>query len=91
VPWPLADVAVQHHERLDGSGYPAGLKGDVICLPARIIAVADVVEAMTHHRPYRAGLGIDVALGEIRRGAGTLYDPQVAKECMAVFSGGFSF
>jgi len=84
-------VAHQHHERLDGTGYPDGLVGDAICLPARIIAVADVVEAMTHHRPYRAGLGTGAALEEIRRGAGSLYDAEVASACVSVLSEGFTF
>ncbi len=84
-PWPVAEVARQHHERIDGSGYPRGLKGDEILLEARIIAVADVVEAMASHRPYRAGLGIDAALAEIERGAGTLYDLGVAAACVKLF------
>jgi HD-GYP domain-containing protein (c-di-GMP phosphodiesterase class II) len=91
LPWPLAEVARSHHERLDGSGYPQGLVGDQIVLPARIVAVADVVEAMMHHRPYRPGLGLDAALEEIRSGAGRLYDPEVAAACLAVFDGGFQF
>jgi HD-GYP domain-containing protein (c-di-GMP phosphodiesterase class II) len=65
--------------------------GDSICLPARIIAVADVVEAMTHRRPYREGLGIDAALAQIQLGSETRYDPEVAKACLSVFSEGFSF
>ncbi len=84
-PWPVAEVAYQHHERLDGSGYPRGLKGDEILPEARIIAVADVVEAMASHRPYRAALGIDKALAEIERGRGTTYDPRVADTCLALF------
>jgi HD-GYP domain-containing protein (c-di-GMP phosphodiesterase class II) len=63
-PWPVALVALQHHERMDGSGYPQGLKGDQITLKARIVAVADVVEAMSSHRPYRPALGIEKALAE---------------------------
>ena len=81
-PWPVAQVALQHHERLDGSGYPQGLKGDEILLEARILAVADVVEAMTTHRPYRPGLGIDKALAEIERGRGSAYDAQVVDACL---------
>ena len=73
-PWPVAEVALQHHERMDGSGYPQGLKGEAILLEARIMAVADVVEAMSSHRPYRPGLGIEAALAEIERGRGTAYD-----------------
>jgi len=84
-PWPVAEVALQHHERLDGSGYPQGLKGEAILLEARIMAVADVVEAMSSHRPYRPGLGIDKALAEIERGSGTIYDPVVAEACLKLF------
>lgn len=91
LPWPITEVALQHHERIDGSGYPNGLRGGEIIQPARIIAVADVVEAMTHHRPYRAGLGIDVALAEIVRGAGSLYDAEVVEACIAAFEAGFTF
>jgi HD-GYP domain-containing protein (c-di-GMP phosphodiesterase class II) len=91
LPWPIAEVAVQHHERLDGSGYPNGLPGDQIILPARIIAVADVVEAMSQHRPYRPGLGIDKALAEVTEGAGTRFDADVVKCCLAVFEAGFTF
>ncbi len=83
-PWPVAEVALQHHERMDGSGYPQGLKGEAILLEARIIAVADVVEAMSSHRPYRAGLGIDKALAEIEGGTGTAYDPDVVNACLKV-------
>jgi PAS domain S-box-containing protein len=84
-PWPIAEVARQHHERIDGSGYPRGLKDGEILLEARILAVADVVESMGSHRPYRAALGIDKALAEIERGAGTLFDPQVAAACVRLF------
>ncbi|MBK8321567.1 MAG: PAS domain S-box protein [Betaproteobacteria bacterium] len=84
-PWPVAEVILQHHERLDGSGYPRGLKGEEIILEARIISVADVVEAMASHRPYRAGLGIERALEELEAGAGTLYDAEVAGHCLALF------
>jgi PAS domain S-box-containing protein/putative nucleotidyltransferase with HDIG domain len=84
-PWPVADVILQHHERLDGSGYPAGLVGDEILLGARIIAVADVVEAMSSHRPYRASLGITAALSEIESGRGTLYDAEVVDVCLRRF------
>jgi len=84
-PWPVAEMARQHHERLDGSGYPRGLKGEEILLEARVLAVADVVEAMASHRPYRAGLGIDKALAEIERGRGSIYDPLVADACQRLF------
>ncbi|MFO7964725.1 MAG: response regulator [Desulfobacterales bacterium] len=84
-PWPIADIVLQHHERFDGSGYPQGLKGDDILLQARIIAVADVVEAVASHRPYRAALGIDIAMDEIRQNAGTFYDPKITKVCMDLF------
>lgn len=91
-PWPVAEVALQHHERLDGSGYPQGLRDDEIILEARIVAVADVVEAMASHRPYRAALGLDAALEEIERGRGTLYDPQVVDACLRLFRDkGFRF
>ncbi|CAG4883831.1 protein of unknown function [Georgfuchsia toluolica] len=83
--WPVAEVALQHHERMDGSGYPQGLKGEEILLEARIMAVADVVEAMSSHRPYRAGLRVDQALDEIESGRGTLYDPEVADACLKIF------
>ncbi len=84
-PWPVAEVAHQHHERIDGSGYPRGLKDEAILLEARILAVADVVEAMVSHRPYRAGLGIDKALAEIERGRGTVYDANAVDACMRLF------
>jgi len=87
-PWPAAEVARQHHERMDGSGYPLGLEGDAILLEARIMAVADVVEAMSSHRPYRPGLGIDRALAEIERGRGTAYDPVVVDACLKLFREG---
>ena len=78
-------MILQHHERIDGTGYPNGLKGDDIPLESRILAVADVVDAMTSHRPYRAGLGIDKALEEIERNRGTYYDPLVVDACMRLF------
>ncbi len=90
-PWPIAEIVLQHHERLDRSGYPQGLKDDEILLEARILAVADVVEAMSSHRPYRPALGIDAALDEIKKGKGRLYDPNVVDACLAVFKKGFSF
>jgi len=84
-PWPVAEVARQHHERFDGSGYPRGLKGEEIILEARILAVADVVEAMATHRPYRPSLGVEVALAEIERGRGTAFDPVVVDACLKLF------
>ncbi|GEM_PF-505717 len=91
-PWPIADIVWQHHERLDGTGYPQGIKGGQILIESRIMAVADVTEAMASHRPYRAGLGIDVALKEIERGKGRAYDPEVADACLKLFrEGGFAF
>ena len=84
-PWPIAQMVLQHHERLDGSGYPQGLKGDAILLEARILAVADVVEAISAHRPYRPGLGIEVALAEITKQRGVHYDPRVVDACVALF------
>jgi len=84
-PWPIAQMVLQHHERLDGSGYPQGLKGDAILLEARILSVADVVEAMSSHRPYRPGLGIEVALAEITKQRGIYFDPSVVDACLAVF------
>ena len=84
-PWPVAQVALQHHERIDGSGYPNGLKGDGILLEARIMAVADVIEAMSSHRPYRPGLGIDKALEEIDRGRGSSYDPVIVDAGLRLF------
>ncbi len=84
-PWPVADIELQHHERLDGSGYPNGLKGDEILLEARIVAVADVVESMSSHRPYRPALGIEKALEEIRAGRGTIFDERVVDACLLLF------
>lgn len=84
-PWPIADIVRQHHERLDGSGYPQGLKDSQILFESRILAVADVVEAMASHRPYRAALGLEIALKEIERGRGGIYDPAVADACLKLF------
>ncbi|MBU1669613.1 MAG: HD-GYP domain-containing protein [Actinobacteria bacterium] len=84
-PWPVAQTVLQHHERLDGSGYPSGLKGEDIVLEARILAVADVVEAMASHRPYRPARGIEKALDEINSNAGRLYDPEVVRACTRLF------
>jgi PAS domain S-box-containing protein/putative nucleotidyltransferase with HDIG domain len=84
-PWPVARIVLQHHERMDGSGYPSGLKGKDILLEAKILAVADVIEAMATHRPYRPALSIEESLEEISKNKGKLYDPQVADICMKVF------
>ncbi len=84
-PWSVADTILQHHERLDGSGYPDGIKGDAILVAARILAVADVVEAMSSHRPYRPALGNDAALEEIESKKGKLYDPRVVDACLRLF------
>lgn len=84
-PWPLADLAHQHHERLDGTGYPRGLKGDEILPEANIIAVADVMEAMSSHRPYRAGLGVEQALDELAAGRGTRYCERAVDACTRLF------
>lgn len=91
-PWPVAEIVLQHQERLDGSGYPTGLKGDEILLEARILAVADVVEAMSSHRPYRPTRGIDKALEEISRNRGIFYDAEVVGACLKLFTEkGFTF
>ncbi|HQK24143.1 MAG TPA: PAS domain-containing protein [Synergistaceae bacterium] len=88
LPWPLGAMVLQHHERMDGSGYPQGLRGEEILPEARIIAVADVVEAMNAHRPYRSSLGMAAALEEISRHRGTKYDPGVVDACLAVIDRG---
>ena len=91
-PWPIARMILEHHERMDGSGYPQGLKGDETLLGSRIIAVSDVIEAMSTHRPYRFVLGIDAALAEIKQHRGTLYDAQVVDACLKLFAEkGFAF
>jgi putative nucleotidyltransferase with HDIG domain len=91
-PWPVARSVLEHHERLDGSGYPGGLKGTEISQEARILAVADVVEAMSSHRPYRAALGLPRALEEIISGRGRLYDAECVDACLALMNGGgFTF
>lgn len=91
-PWPIAQMILQHHERLDGSGYPNGIGGDAILLETRILSVADVVDAMMSHRPYRSTLGLDAALHEIEKGKGRLYDPDVVVACIALFrQKGFAF
>jgi PAS domain S-box-containing protein/putative nucleotidyltransferase with HDIG domain len=91
-PWPVAQIVLQHHERLDGSGYPQGLRGEEIMLEAKILAVADVVEGMASHRPYRPALGIEVALEEIAKNQGILYDPAIVDVCQRLFTEkGFKF
>jgi putative nucleotidyltransferase with HDIG domain len=90
-PWPIAKIVLQHHERLNGSGYPDHISGSDILPEARIIAVADVVEAMASHRPYRAALGIEAALEEISLNKVTLYDPAVVETCLKLFAAGFTF
>ncbi len=85
LPWAICPIVLQHHERIDGSGYPAGLSDGDILIEARIIAVADVVEAMSSHRPYRPALGIDAALNEIQQNRGKLYDPDVVDICLTLF------
>lgn len=84
-------MVLEHHERLDGSGYPGGLGASEIVREARIIAVADVVEAMSSHRPYRAALGVERALGEIKRNRGVLYEPEFVDICTELFREGFRF
>ena len=84
-PWPIAQMVLQHHERMNGSGYPAGLSGEGILLESRILGVADVVEAMASHRPYRPALGIDKALQEISRNKGSFYDHEVVEACLKLF------
>jgi len=91
-PWPIADAVYQHHEKLDGSGYPSGVRGVDIVLEARVLAVADVVEAIASDRPYRPALGIDIALDEIREHRGTWYEPSAVDACVDLFARGeFSF
>jgi len=84
-PWDLACIALQHHERFDGSSYPGGLSGDGIRIEAHVVAIADVIEAMSSHRPYRAGFGMDVALDEIEAGRGKKYHPAAADAALALF------
>jgi PAS domain S-box-containing protein len=85
---PIAEIILEHHERIDGSGYPRGLSGNDILIQSRILSVADVVEAMSSHRPYRPALGLDKALEEIQNNAGKLYDPEVVKACVSVINQG---
>jgi len=84
-PWPIAEMVLQHHERLDGSGYPQGLKGDAIMAEAQLIAVAELVEAMSSHRPYRAAVGVEQALQELERQRGKKYAPEIVDACLRLF------
>ncbi|HPL68550.1 MAG TPA: HD-GYP domain-containing protein, partial [Smithellaceae bacterium] len=84
-PWPIARMIVEHHERINGSGYPNGLPGEDLLIESKILSVADVVEAMATHRPYRPALGIDAALAEITANRGILYDPEVVDACLRLF------
>jgi len=90
-PWPVAEIILQHHERLDGSSYPQGLKDDKISLEAKILAVADGVEAMSSQRPYRPALGMNDALNEIKKYKGKYYEPDVVAACVAIIESGFKF
>jgi len=90
-PWPIAQIVSQHHERLDGSGYPRGLRGDQILPEVRVLSVADVMEAMCSHRPFRPAYPVETALDTIRAGAGTLFDERVVQACLKVFERGFKF
>jgi PAS domain S-box-containing protein len=91
-PWPIAEIVLQHHERMDGSGYPRGLKDGDIRIEARIIGLADVVESIGSHRPYRPTLGSEKALDEIRKNRGILYDPDIVDVCLSLFQEkGFRF
>ena len=83
--WPVAQFVYQHHEKLNGSGYPRGLEADEILIEAKIITVSDVVEVMASHRPYRPSLGVQIALEEIAKNSGILYDPDVVASCLNVF------
>lgn len=85
-PWPVGKMILQHHERLDGSGYPGGMSGDDIILEARIIAVADIMDSMTSDRPWRKALAIDIALDEITKGRGTKYDSPVVDACIEIYT-----
>jgi len=83
-PWPIADIIHQHHEKIDGSGYPQGISGDDILIEARILTVADVLEAMASHRPYRPALGIDIAIDELMKNRGSLYEPAAVDACVSL-------
>lgn len=91
-PWPIKEIILMHHERLDGTGYPLGLKSEEIPMSVRVVSVSDVVEAISSHRPYRAAKGVDVALKHIKENTKTLYDEDVVLSCLNIFSGkGFQF
>ena len=91
-PWPIAEIVLQHQEKIDGSGYPRGLKGDEICIEAKILGVANVVEAMSSYKSYRPALGIDEALAEIVKNKNILFDPEVVDTCLKLFKEkGFKF
>jgi putative nucleotidyltransferase with HDIG domain len=90
-PWPVAQIVLQHHELLNGAGYPAGLRGDEIIQEARILVVADVVESMATFRPYRPSLGLDRALQQVSQYRGVLYDADAVDACLSVFEKGFAF
>ena len=85
-PWPIAQIVHQHHERLNGTGYPQGLSAEDILIEAKIICVADVVEAMASHRPYRPARGVDMALEHIQEESGNLYDPKAVTTCLRLFT-----
>jgi PAS domain S-box-containing protein len=87
-PWPIGKVVLQHHERMDGSGYPNHLRGEEICIEARVLAVADAIEAMASHRPYRAGIGVEEALDQVRSERGTKYDTDVVAACLILHKHG---
>ena len=89
-PWPVAEIALQHHEHIDGSGYPQGLRDGGILLESRIVCVADVVESLTAHRPYRPAFSLDEALESISSRAGAWYEPQVVEACSELFKKGYS-
>jgi putative nucleotidyltransferase with HDIG domain len=84
-PWPIARIVLEHHEKMDGSGYPNGSVGENTLLESKILTVADVVEAMASHRPYRPALGLDAALAEIEKNKGTHYDVTVVEACLSLF------
>jgi len=86
LPYSVAQIVLQHHERMNGSGYPAGKPGEDILLETRILSVSDVVEAMASHRPYRPALGVDKALEEIKKNKGVLYDSEVVNVCLKLFN-----